>query len=425
MVANLLLPIGGIEAALVPLSLSLKEKGHQVVIYVVQPIQYPNQNAEALRQGNVTVVNANATLVSLANFGIKWRVALIRWLGILATPFLWVPALFDAVLKKRSFKRSLQGAVGKFRGLLTQWFNFESWYYLDLARLFQKMPPSVVHVHGWGCGEDPPGVLKWLRQFNHPVIYTEHNSPDPKIHQEILNAPMNLAHVLIAVSQAGRAGLIEVGHASRPIEVIPYSVDSLSWPPPARKPNPNIIMTCVARLAQQKGHENLLAAMPSVLEQVPQARLVLAGAGPLRQNLEDQVKALNLHNQVQLIGSITRADLPNLLANADIFVLSSHWEGLPIALIEAMSAGKALVVTRVGGNPELVVDGQNGLVVPPADPLALAAALVALALDYPRRQAMGEASRRLFEAGGFSRSEVMEKTLGAYRQAIVLAGMNQ
>jgi glycosyltransferase involved in cell wall biosynthesis len=241
------------------------------------------------------------------------------------------------------------------------------------------------------------------------------------LHPIIESAPMNLAHVLIAVSQAGRAGLEQVGRAVRPIRVIPYSVEPL--PTPAASPSraEAFVVTCIARLMPQKGHIHLLEAMARVIDRVPGARLMLAGDGPLWGELESRSRRLGLNGQACFLGPVPRAKLPELLAGTDVVVLASHWEGLPVALIEAMSAGKAIVASSVGGNPELVADGENGLIVPPGDSQGLAAALIHLAQDSELRQRMGRASRRRFQQGGFAPAAVAAATVQAYQLAVELA----
>jgi glycosyltransferase involved in cell wall biosynthesis len=417
MVMTVLAPIGGIEAALVPLSLALQAQGHEVIVFAVEPIAWPNQNAEALRRAGIVLLTSPGWLVRLARLGVAWRTRLLRVLTAGAAPFLLPLAAVDALRRRRSLRRSLQGALGRWHGALARRMNYETLYYQALGRAFRRRPPDVVHVHGWGCGEDPPGLMEWLQPARCPVVYTEHNSPDLALVAEIETAPMNLAEVLIAVSRAGEAGLRQVGHATRPIVVIPYSVDPLPEPAPRPARRDGFAVACVARLMPQKGHVYLLEAMARVTRQVPGSRLLLAGEGPLRGELEIQARQLGLNELVSFLGIVPRAQLPELLAQTDVVVLASRWEGLPVALIEVMSAGKPIVASNVGGNPELVVDGENGLVVPPADPGALAEALLRLAHDAPLRERLGHASRRRFEQGGFSPPEVAARTLEAYHLA--------
>jgi glycosyltransferase involved in cell wall biosynthesis len=117
----------------------------------------------------------------------------------------------------------------------------------------------------------------------------------------------------------------------------------------------------------------------------------LIGDGPLRAELEALTADLNLTDRVRFLGS--RDDVAALLVAADVAVLSSRSEGLSLALLEAMAAGKPVVATRVGGNPEVLTDGETGRLVPPADPEALAAALLEV-LDQPgQAAALGRAAR--------------------------------
>lgn len=423
MVLTLLAPIGGIESSLLPIALELKTRGHEVTVYLIETVRYPNQNAEALNRANIAVVSAPPWLVALARLGIKLHLPILQTILVIASPVLAPLVVADAVYRRRGLGRSFQGAVGRLRGWLAARLVFENIYYWKLASLFQKSPPDVIHVHGWGCGEDPPGALDWLARFHYPVVYTEHNSPDPAIMSEFPNAPMNLAHVIIAVSQAAATGLVKVGHASRPVKIIPYSVEAL----PDTSGHHSVhgfVVACIARLATQKGHRYLLQAFQTVVRQVPTARLWLAGEGPLRAELEATCKELGLGDHVQFLGRVNRADLPKLYSQLNAIVLASLWEGLPVTLIEAMSAGLPIVATAVGGNAELVRTGENGWIVPPHDPAALANALIQLANNNERRLQMGRCSRRYFEEGGFSRAEVTASTLDAYQLAIQSAQAN-
>jgi glycosyltransferase involved in cell wall biosynthesis len=421
MVLTALAPIGGIESALVPLAVTLAGRGHEVIAFTVEPAAGPNQNAEALRRAGIRLLAAPRWQARLARFGMAGRAAWLRWLTALAAPLTLPLAMADAARRRRPLARSLRGAVGRWHGALARRMQFEALLYAGLAQALRLQPADVVHVHGWGCGEDPPGLLPWLRRFGCPVIYTEHNSPDPALHPVIEAAPMNLADVLIAVSQAGRAGLEQVGRAARPIVVIPYSVEPLPAPAQPTAQVEEFVVTAVARLTPQKGHTHLLEAMARLSREAPQARLMLAGEGPLRAALEAQCERLGLNGQARFLGLVPRAKLPDLLAETDVVALPSLWEGLPVALIEAMSAGKPIVASDVGGNPELVAHGVNGLIVPVGDSAALAEALLRLARDPDLRQRMGRASRQRFESGGFSPGAVADQTLRAYQLARELA----
>jgi len=131
----------------------------------------------------------------------------------------------------------------------------------------------------------------------------------------------------------------------------------------------------VGRLGQEKGHQHLLKAATLV----PQATFVIAGEGPLRESLEAQAKQLGIDGRVKFLGH--REDIQDLLAICDVFVLPSLSEGLPVSVLEAMAASKPVVASAVGGNKEVVIHGETGLLVPPADPTALATAIQSILSD--------------------------------------------
>ncbi len=157
------------------------------------------------------------------------------------------------------------------------------------------------------------------------------------------------------------------------------------------------VVVAAGRFSPEKGFDVLLDAAAMALRADPHAGLVVFGDGDLRPLLEAQIARLNLAERVRLPGFI--ADLDHLLPAADIVALPSHSEGLPNVLLEAAAAGVPVVATRVGGVPEVVTDGETGLLVPPADPAALAAALGRLLADEPCQRRFGAAGRRAMHAG--------------------------
>jgi glycosyltransferase involved in cell wall biosynthesis len=147
----------------------------------------------------------------------------------------------------------------------------------------------------------------------------------------------------------------------------------------------------VGRLSPEKDYLTLLQALALLGRQGPVPRLLMVGDGPERPALERTAGEMGLGKAVLWLGE--RQDVPRLLAACDVFALSSLSEGVSIAVLEAMAAGLPAAVTRVGGNPELVEQGRSGLLVPPADPAALASALGRLLGDPAGARAMGQAAR--------------------------------
>ena len=151
------------------------------------------------------------------------------------------------------------------------------------------------------------------------------------------------------------------------------------------------VVAVVATFKTQKGHRYLIEAARNPASEFPNARYLLIGDGELRSEIEGQIAAAGLEASFCLLG--TRSDVPNLLAAADLFVLPSLWEGLPMALIEAMAAGLPVVATDVSGTRGVMLHGETGLLVPPGDAAALAQAIAALLAEPERAARMGAAGR--------------------------------
>jgi glycosyltransferase involved in cell wall biosynthesis len=158
-----------------------------------------------------------------------------------------------------------------------------------------------------------------------------------------------------------------------------------------------LVLILVANLIPYKGHADLLAALATVGDDLPTGwRLICVGRDDgIGKELEARARDLGIAEHIRWLGP--RADVPALLAAADIGLSTSHQEGFSNSVLEGMSLGLAMIVTRVGGNPEAVEDGVSGIVVPPHDPPALATAIHDLAGDPARRQALGEAARQRVE----------------------------
>jgi glycosyltransferase involved in cell wall biosynthesis len=175
------------------------------------------------------------------------------------------------------------------------------------------------------------------------------------------------------------------------------------------------VITNIGRLTEQKAQHIFLAAARLVLDQRPDARFMIVGRGHLEQPLREQAQSLGIAERVAFTG--VRRDIPNVLAESDVFVLSSFWEGLPLTAVEAMAAARPVVLTDVGGNRELVDSGTNGLIVPPDDVPALAQALLELLNDESRRLGMGLAARKRVQHD-FSIDTIVDQYESLYRSLI-------
>ncbi len=175
------------------------------------------------------------------------------------------------------------------------------------------------------------------------------------------------------------------------------------------------VVLVLARLEPQKGHRVLLEAWKSVVQSHPAARLVCAGDGVLRAELEARTTALGIAASVAFVGR--QSNVRDWLALANFTVLPSFYEGLPLAAIESLAAGRPVVATEVDGTGEIVVDGKTGLTVPAGDPVALAASISRM-LNAPELvQAMGHAGRQ-FVLKHFSCERQVEQTEALYLDAL-------
>jgi glycosyltransferase involved in cell wall biosynthesis len=155
-------------------------------------------------------------------------------------------------------------------------------------------------------------------------------------------------------------------------------------------PGDAIVAGTIARLTEQKGHQYLIRAL-SETPGLEKLHLLLIGDGELRGDLERAVGERGLRERVHFLGA--RRDLGNLLGAIDLFVLPSLWEGLPLSLVLAMGAGLPVVSTTVAGVPEVVIDGETGLLVPPGDAASLGAAVLRLVTDRAEAEQIGRTGR--------------------------------
>jgi glycosyltransferase involved in cell wall biosynthesis len=288
-----------------------------------------------------------------------------------------------------------------------------------LRRLVRTADIGIVHTHmplpavaaRLALGGDGPAI-----------VHTEHNvwGRYRPLTRWANRATFGRNRAVIAVS-AGVAGSIR---SPRHVDVVLHGVDATATrrDPGARRrgreslglADDDPVIGTVGNLTRKKDHETLLRAVALVAENVPEMRLVLVGSGPLDADVRRLVAALGLADAVVLTGS--RDDVPELLPAFDVFALSSRFEGLPIALLEAMATGLACVATTVGGIPEVVTDGDDGVLVPPADPDRLAAALVALLRDPGRRAELGCRARARAEQ--FSIASAVRRIERVYDEAL-------
>jgi len=182
----------------------------------------------------------------------------------------------------------------------------------------------------------------------------------------------------------------------------------------------DVVFVCVARFAPQKAHGVLLEAfsLARAAEGAPPVRLLLVGDDPFgggRRRAEGCAARLGLGDAVRFAG--IRRDVPQILAASDVFVMSSLWEGLGLVFLEAMASGLSVLSTRVSAVPEVVLDGETGVLVAPGEAPALATAMLALARDPGRRAELGRAGRERVRAV-FGLERMVDETLAVYAELL-------
>jgi glycosyltransferase involved in cell wall biosynthesis len=162
----------------------------------------------------------------------------------------------------------------------------------------------------------------------------------------------------------------------------------------ALSPKPTITIGCCAELIPRKGHIYLIQAFFKILREYPDARLILTGSGTLENYLKKLCRELKIDNSVTFTGKINYENLRQLLEKIDIYAFPSLSELFPLAILEAMAAGKPIVATDVGGIHEAMEDGKNGILVPPKNPQRLAEAIIELIRNPEKAKRMGEENRK-------------------------------
>ncbi len=282
--------------------------------------------------------------------------------------------------------------------------GFDSLFTVRAARFFRSLTRwiderSIGILHGFHFHGNLYGALLKLMRRRLRLVVCEQGLYGP----ESLRADAGrwfyyrAADVVLVNCEAVRRILVERDrlHPSR-IGIIYGGVDTAKFPfrngSGARSRDAQgPVVGCVGRLHPDKGQVVLARAARRIVESLPGARIVMAGEGPQRAELERAVAESGVADHVSLLGD--RRDIPAVLAGMDLLVLPSLNEGFANAALEGMSTGLPVVVSDAGGNPEVIDEGRTGLVVPRGNPEALATAVVKICSDREQARRMGEAGR--------------------------------
>jgi glycosyltransferase involved in cell wall biosynthesis len=272
--------------------------------------------------------------------------------------------------------------------------------YTLLSGVARKRPPVIFTEHG----RFYPDRVSWKRRWLNRLLLRKNDR-------------------LIGVGQAVRRALTEIERLpATQTEVIYNGIAQSAVDPDARRrvrrelgaSSETFVIIHVARLDPIKNHRLALEALQKLAERHADVQLWIVGDGPERASIETWRQELQLEAHVKLWGE--RRDVPKLLSAADAAILTSHSEGIPLVLIEAMAAGLPIVATDVGGVSEIVIAGEQGSLVAAGDAAALAAELHLLAGDLPLRQRLGRAGRERAEL--FTEDRMIESYGRLYRSMV-------
>ena len=284
--------------------------------------------------------------------------------------------------------------------------DFDLTWAARLRRLLRQQHYEVLHAHlpyAAGIGRL---VAHSLPRGRRPlIVYTEHSFwPRNQIATRVLSRLTSpLDDVIIAVSQSTRSALPR--RVRRRTRVVRHGIETQRTAAEASRsgkvrtrlgvPPDHTLVLAVANLRPQKGYATLLAAARQLVVAGVPVTFLAAGHGPLEGELVRERDRLGLGERFRFLGQ--RDDVPALLAASDIFVLSSDWECMPVAVMEAFVLGTPVVATSVGELPHLIDHGHNGLLVPPGQPTELAEALHRLVRDAGLRRRLASAAARTGE----------------------------
>jgi len=290
----------------------------------------------------------------------------------------------------------------------------------------EKSVPTLISFHGTHYDEL---VTRWKRGFSfNPVRSAKNLAAIGIVLKKFYlwdKRAMRFADAFIATSNEQELLLENVYHLpAEKIHKVFNGMDLTTFSPgePAATlrnrlnvPGNALIVLCMARLIRDKGIQHMIAAMPRILQSVPQSRLIVVGDGNYRPSLERLVRARHLENHIIFAGSVEFASLPDYFRLADIFVNPTvQQNGYDLTMVEAMACEKTVISSHIGSTPTLIEHNREGILFPPANSNLLARSVVELLQDPDRRVLMGRQGRKKV-LRDFTLDTMVEKTIGVYR----------
>lgn len=367
-------PISGADEIAVAYAIKLKEAGHATSMLLVQPPSKSDPLVERLRTADVPLDTLASTLFSTS-------LATARRFAIRAMRTL--PPVSNLILSNS--RRVV--------------FNLLQHYHYACCEYLNRTRPDVMHV----LTPDPGAVMliQAAHETNIPVVYQEvgipfHPPGFEEVYQRFVSVLPLCAEVAV-LSPSLAQEFQRVLTPFSPIKVLPLISFDHNGVARSRPTSGVVTFGFAARLEHLKGPMRLLDAFSVAHQTYANIELRIAGEGSQRQEFVDSSSRLGLQQKCQLTGVYrTLEERSDFMSSVDVFVLPSLTEGTPNVIIEAMSHGKPIIANAVGGVPDLVTENV-GILVPPDDNHALAAAITRMAADVEMRQTMGAAARLKYE----------------------------
>jgi glycosyltransferase involved in cell wall biosynthesis len=244
--------------------------------------------------------------------------------------------------------------------------------------IFLKRAKQADLIHGHDIASIIPGVLGKIF-YRKPFVLTLHSSHFIKLSGKLLfktyfKFGIKRADYVFAASKEIK-NIAQDLVPSKRIEALINPVDTELFSPKVKpsidKKDDELILVCPRRLVEKNGVHFLIEAMPKIISRKKEAKLILVGDGPLRQEIEKRIKELEIEKKVVLLGTVPNEILPGILASADLIVIPSLMEATSVAALESMACGKAIAASRVGGLPE-IIDENIGFLMEPGNPDSIA-----------------------------------------------------
>jgi glycosyltransferase involved in cell wall biosynthesis len=307
--------------------------------------------------------------------------------------------------------------------------NLNPILFARLAREIRRQQTDLVHTHLIHADLHGQLAARVLKVPGISSVHGTHGFYEKEPYRSAARLAGHLAQRTIAISDYAGEFVERVAIApSERIRVIHYGIDSESWDitPNERREHrrafglrsDEIAIGIASRLVPDKGHDVAINAFSSLVQRIPTARLLIAGAGPLQPELEALALRICPPDRVRFLGYV--ADMRGFFGACDLVLfpsLPSFGEGFGLAALEAMAAGVPVLASNAGPLPEVVSDGVSGLVLPPGEPTAWAEAMVDLATNPARRHQLGEQGRTHAQQR-FSVEEMADQTVGVYQEVL-------